>query len=286
MPSRSISLQPQNGSSSIIAINCGSSSPRLGGAVNISSFQNIAEFRCNNNDITAITGYSNNSNLQVLEFFNNKVTGSLSSLSTCTELQEIQCGNNLLSGSLPTISSLVNLTVFHCFTNQFSGSIPAFPSSIASVSLHTNQFTGSIPSLTTCTDLNTFHCFTNQLTGSIPNLSSNINLVDFRCQTNQLTGSIPNLSTCTQLTTFLCDNNQLTNFTGGSVSNTLGYFQAHNNQLPSSAINAILAAFVAANRTSGTRILNLSGAGNVAPTGQGITDKVTLISRGWTVLTN
>jgi hypothetical protein len=88
-------------------------------------------------------------------------------------------------------------------------------------------------------------------------------LLDFRCQTNQLTG-----------------------FAGGSVANTLGNFQAQTNQLNSTAVNAILAAFVAANKTTGTRILNLGGTGNSAPTGQGITDKATLISRGWTVTTN
>ena len=33
-------------------------------------------------------------------------------------------------------------------------------------------------------------------------------------------------------------------------------------------------------------IINVGGTGNAAPTGQGITDKNTLISRGWTVTTN
>jgi hypothetical protein len=85
---------------------------------------------------------------------------------------------------------------------------------------------------------------------------------------------------------FQCFTNQLTGFEGGPVSNTLGTFQAQVNQLTSAAVNAILAAFVAANKTTGTRILNLGGVGNGAPTGQGITDKATLISRGWTVTTN
>jgi hypothetical protein len=88
------------------------------------------------------------------------------------------------------------------------------------------------------------------------------------------------------LTDFACSDNQLTSFAGGSVSNTLGAFYAQNNRLASTAVNSILAAFVAANKTTGPRILNLGGAGNAAPTGQGITDKATLDSRGWTVTIN
>jgi hypothetical protein len=94
------------------------------------------------------------------------------------------------------------------------------------------------------------------------------------------------LSANTKLGAFACNNNQLTGFAGGSVSNTISNFQAQNNQLTSTSVNAILAAFVAANRTSGQRILNLGGTGNAAPTGQGVTDRATLVARGWTVTTN
>jgi hypothetical protein len=143
-----------------------------------------------------------------------------------------------------------------------------------------------MPSLNACTALNLFHGFTNQLNGVIPSLYTNTLLQDFRVHSNQLTGSIPTLSACNILYIFQCDNNLITDYVGGSVSNTLDIFTANNNILPASAVNAILAAFVAANRTTGTRILNLGGTGNAAPTGQGLIDKVTLQSRGWTVTTN
>jgi hypothetical protein len=201
------------------AINCGTSSTKLGGVIDILDYQKLQDFRCNNNDITAISGYVGNSNLRVLQFFGNKVTGS-------------------------------------------------------------------IPSLTTNTLLQRLFCSSNQLTGSIPSLSANTQLVELRCGANQLTGSIPDLTNNTQLQVFYCQRNQLTGFAGGSVSNTLGDFQAENNQLTSTAVNAILAAFVAANRTSGPRILYLHGTGNAAPTGQGLTDKSTLLTRGWDVRTN
>jgi hypothetical protein len=108
----------------------------------------------------------------------------------------------------------------------------------------------------------------------------------FSCSSNQLTGSIPSLSANTALTLFHCPNNQLTGWSGGTVSATLGEFEAQNNLLIQTAVDAILAAFVAAGRTTGTRILNLGGTGNAAPSAAGLADKATLQSRGWTVTTN
>ncbi len=149
-----------------------------------------------------------------------------------------------------------------------------------------NQLTGNIPSLSANTALSQFRCYTNQLTGSIPSLSANTALTVFSCFNNQLTGSIPSLSANTALTYFSCYSNQLTGWSGGTVSATLGDFQAQNNLLMQAAVDAILAAFVAAGRTTGTRILNLGGTGNAAPSAAGLADKATLQSRGWTVTTN
>lgn len=228
----------------VTTINCGTSSPKLGGTISLSAFPNLLDFRCNNNDITAISGYAQNSNLRVIQFINNKVTGFLPSLSGLINLQDFRCQQNLLIGEIPSLSGLSNLQEFRCWNNTF--------------------------------------------TGSIPSLNGLNNLRDFRCDNNQLTGSIPSLNGLNGLRFFYCRINQLTGFAGGSVSNTLGNFQAQNNQLTSTAVNAILAAFVAAGRTSanGTCLLYLHGTGNAAPTGQGLTDKATLQSRGWTVLTN
>ena len=147
-----------------------------------------------------------------------------------------------------------------------------------------NQLTGSIPSLTTNTALDGFGCSYNQLTGSIPSLTTNTALTGFDCSDNQLTGSIPSLTTNTALTGFDCSDNQLTGFGGGSVSNTLIGFYALNNLLTESAVNSILDVFVVANGNDGALVLN--GTGNAAPTGQGLIDKATLQSRGWTVTTN
>jgi len=241
-----ISLILQN-NPNVTQINCGTSSPRLGGTVDISAFPNLSGFTCDSNDITAINGYAQNSNLIAIRFIDNKVTGVIPPLSGLTKLQRFDCS--------------------------------------------TNQLTGPIPSLSGLTNLREFRCFTNQLTGPIPSLSGLTNLTNFRCDANQLTGPIPSLSGLTNLQEFRCYTNQLTGFDGGSVSNTLGHFQAQTNQLTQSSVNALLSAFVAAGRTTGTPvvngtcILNLGGTGNYRPTGQGVTDVTTLRGRGWTVTT-
>lgn len=372
MGTTSLSITPVLGNSSVVAINCGTSSPRLGGTINISAFPSLTGFTCRNNDITNISGYgantvlevfdcqdnafagtnifetlsnkpnlrifnwsavranqypnllgtfpdfSANTKLELLYLNNTALSGSNISFATLSSLRLLAVQFNRLSGPIPPLftgtinnpnlvdvnlgnsasfrftgsihelSRFPNLLLYSVATNSLTGSIPSLSGAtkLQRFFASDNQLTGPIPSLNGCTALNVFHCFTNQFTGSIPELYSNISLQDFRGQTNQFAGSIPSLSACTVLNTFQCENNQLDGFAGGSVSNTLDIFTANINQLPSSAVNDILAAFVAANRTTGTRILNLGGAGNSAPTGQGLVDKATLISRGWTVTTN
>jgi hypothetical protein len=118
-------------------------------------------------------------------------------------------------------------------------------------------------------------------------LSGLNNLLSFFCHNQtgvtKLTGSSPSLSGNPLLGIFWGSANQLTGFDGGSVSNTLGNFQVQNNQLNQSSVNAILSAFVAANRAAGARILNLGGT-NASPTG-GVnnSDKLILEGRGWLV---
>jgi hypothetical protein len=305
-----ISVISKNGAS-ITQINCGTSSPKLSGNINLSAFPDLQQFRCNNNDITAISGYENNSNLIIFQFQTNQITGSILSLTGLTNLRDFYCFSNQITGPIPSLSGLTNLQDFACYSNQFTGPIPSLSglSNLRFFRCNDNQITGSIPNLIGLNNLQNFYCYSNQLSGSIPNLSGLTNLRDFRCNdnqitgsipnlsglnnlqnfvcySNQLTGSIPNLSGLNNLQTFYCYSNQLTGFVSGEVSNTLGNFQAQDNQLRSTSVNDILRVFVVANKTIGTRTLNLGGAGNFSPNGQGITDKATLISRGWTVTTN
>lgn len=251
----------------VTTINCGTSSPRLGGTVDISALTNLNSFRCVNNDITIFTGNTLCPQLTTLSLSSNKLT-SFPSFTNMPLLQELRLDANELTGFIPSLNSLTSLVT---------------------VRLHQNTgITGNIPSLSLLTNLKSFYCIGCNLTGAIPSLAANTALIDFRCDTQRespkLNGSIPSLAKNTQLKFFYAHNNNLSGFvSGSSVSNTLQDFQAQNNLLTSAAVNAILAAFVSAGRTSldGTCNLNLGGRDNAAPTGQGLTDRQTLLNRGW-----
>jgi hypothetical protein len=211
------------------------------------------------------------------------LTGSIPNIVLNPLLVEFNCHSNQLTGPVPSSVGIIGFTNYFCYNNQLTGSIPILNNNIQRFDCNSNQLSGSIPNLNNNVLLRIYACQDNQLTGSIPSLNNNTLLQDFRCQTNQLTGLIPSLSANTSLEIFFCLNNQLTGFVGGSVSINLGNFQTQNNQLTTSAVDAILAAFVAANKTTGTRTLNLGGT-NASPTG-GVNnpDKLTLESRGWLV---
>ena len=289
-------IQLKTNNAVVTDINCGTSSPKLGGNIDLSAFPNLTDFTCINNDITAISGYENNPNTRLINFSINTVSGTIPSLNGAPALREYSVQQNILTGNIPNLNTNLLLRVFRCEnqigTTKITGPIPQL-NSLSNLEIfycNSNQLTGSIPSLNGNPALREFLCNTNNLTGTIPSLASNTSLRLFRCHTNAISGNIPTLNANNALEIFHCHTQQgstkIIGFDGGSVSNTLGDFQAQNNQLTSAAVNAILAAFVAANKTTGTRILNLGGPGNAAPTGQGITDKATLISRGWTVTTN
>jgi hypothetical protein len=328
-----ISLILQN-NPTVTQIDCGSSSPKLGGAINLSAFPNLQNFICKDNDITAINGYQNNANLTFISLANNKITGNIPPFTGTPNLVTAVFNNNLYSGSIPPYNSA--LRNFQCTSNQLTGTVPNFinnewrifqiggnvgltgpiPPALSSQTFMTVficpecSLDGTVPNIDNCVKMQRFLLASNDFTGSIPNLSSNVDLEVAWFHNCRFTGTIPSLSNCTNLRAFLCNNqrnqtkltgsipslsslnnleifycslNQLTSFVGGSVSNTLGDFRAQDNQLTTAAVDAILAAFVAANKTTGPRTLNLGGT-NASPTG-GVNnpDKLTLESRGWLV---
>jgi len=270
MPQITISLKSTGNPNSVITINC-ASSPSLGGVINLASFPNLESFTCTANDITSITGLNNLLGLKTLVINNNNITGSFPNLSNNTELITFNCGDNLITGTLPSLASNVNLVTFTCNRQLGAG-----PTSLG----------GQLPNLSLNTKLTNFNCNNNRFSGSIPALPTSIRV--FMFSLNQFSGSIPNLDTYPNLEIFDCNNNDFTGFTtGATVTNKLGNFNASRNKLTTSAVDAILAAFVAANKTTGTRVLNLGGAGNAAPTdGQNNSNRLILISREWTVTVN
>jgi hypothetical protein len=313
----------------VTSITCGTSSPKLGGTIDVSSFPNLTSITCAGNGITKFQGYGELTNLIDINLSNNEFnqvgfetlsnkpglrtldfsavsnqyinwTGAFPDLSAITTLATVNINNSSLTGSNLNLSALTNLATLSIHSNLLSGAFPILPtganSKLNSINLgqnKTTRFTGAPPLLTdhpVCTSLGYSN---NDATGPIQDLSVRPTLTSFWCYGNFHTGNIPNLSSNTALAVFRAEaqrgTTKLTGFAGGTVSATLGDFRANSNQLTAAAVNAILAAFVAAGRVktaTNTCTLNLGGTGNAAPTGQGITDKATLQSRGWTVTTN
>ena len=105
-------------------------------------------------------------------------------------------------------------------------------------------------------------------------VTNNTSLLTFLCNGNNLTSI--NTNNNTLLTIFDCDNNTLTSI---DISNNtlLTRLRCYNNNFSSTVTNSILASLVSHGLSNGElRYRNNE-------TGQGITDRATLISRGWTI---
>jgi hypothetical protein len=268
-----------------------STSSVLGGNVNVENLPNLIQLTITSSGISSISGYEKNTNLQILNISNNVNSTTLtlpSSLEAMTSLRTFECASSNVSGTFPSLTGLIALVSVRVGNNFFSESMPELQGLTALVDFlaANNQFTGSMPTLANLSLLQNFECSQNNLTGEISSTGGMSALRTFLCDQNQLSGTIPSLAGRSQLTTFSCHTNQLTGQGGSSLPIALGNYRAENNLFSTAEVNKILSMLVVANRTTGTRILNLGGTGNAAPTGQGLTDKATLISRGWTVTTN
>jgi hypothetical protein len=223
-------------------------------------------------------------------------SGTLPSFATCTALVTFSCYTNAFSGTLPSFATCTALVTFYCNTNAFSGTLPSFATCTALVTFYcyTNAFSGTLPSFATCTALVTFSCYTNAFSGTLPSFATCTKLVTFYCFANAFSGTLPSFATCTKLVTFYCGyssgNNQFADVVAGSFATQKSMATAHfgRNALAATAVNQILADFVVSLGISGrvSCTVNLDGGTNAAPTGQGITDRNTLVAAGWTVTVN
>lgn len=183
------------------------------------------------------------------------------------------------------LSSNTAITYANFSSNKFSGYLNlSSNTALVYAYFNSNQFSGKL-NLSANTALVNGHFSSNKFSGGL-DLSANTVLVNANFTANQFSGGL-DLSSNTALVNGYFNYNQFSNFTG-SVSNNLATIDLSYNVLTSAAVNNLLSALCAAGRTSasGTCSVNVGGTGNAAPTGQGITDKATLISRGWTVTTN
>lgn len=159
------------------------------------------------------------------------------------------------------------------------------PEQITSITGLANRSLFGSVSLNKLTGLTRLEIFLNQFVGALV-LPDSTALTEINVSYNQFTGTV-DLSGKSALTIAFLNNCRFSAFTG-TVSIGLSQLTLNDNQLTENAVNSVLSALVAAGRTTahGVCALHLEGSGNAAPTGQGIIDKATLVSRGWTVFTN
>lgn len=129
-------------SNTIRKIDCGTTTPRMSGTVDVSCYKNLEELFCPQNDITTVILVSS---LEVLKARDNRLGAKLSDrpqggafplISACELLQYCDVGQNVLSANIPELSANVELTTFKCDNNQ----ILAWNGSIDSISPNLGRF--------------------------------------------------------------------------------------------------------------------------------------------------
>ncbi len=161
---------------------------------------------------------------------------------------------------------------------------------VGTVSFSARNMVGPIPQFIGFTGMNSCSLQTNLFTGSLPTFAQSVNLLTLRVDNNTLSGTLPNFAPCTKMTSAQFQTNSFSGYTTGgfATQKSLATLNFNANALPTASVNAILADCVTSLGISGrvTCTLNLAGGTNGAPSGQGIVDKATLITAGWTVTTN
>jgi hypothetical protein len=230
--------------------------------------------------------------LTVFNVNSNSLSGYFPDIRLFSSIVIINVGSNELTGQICSFDGLLALQEFYCAVNNFSGSLPSFDKNTALkvVACRDCGLSGPIPNLSNNTLLQSIDTALNSHTGSIPNLNANTALTSINVRNNTtLSGDIPTMVNNIVLSNATLYGNSLTGVVSGfAVPASLGEFYAQDNLLSQAAVDAILAAFVAAGRTSvaGTCVLDVGATGNAAPSSTGLTDKATLVGRGWTVTNN
>ncbi|CAN6875779.1 unnamed protein product [Brassica oleracea var. botrytis] len=181
------------------------------------------------------------SELVVVEFFSNKISGPIPDLSGLTHLQTLNLHDNLFDSTPKNLfsgmnslqevyldnnpfpsweipetvkeaTSLKNLSLINC---NVTGSIPDFFGSetlpsLASLKLSRNNLHGGLPSSLSGSSLQQLYLNGQKLNGSISVLQNMTSLVEVDLQGNAFSGPIPDLSGLQSLRLFNVRENQLT----------------------------------------------------------------------------
>lgn len=260
-----------------------------------------------NSSLTSITGLSTCTGVTTLQLWNSNLTGSLLDLSGCSNLKTLQIsGNPNLSGLDVTNNPLLDF--LYCQDDNISSINLTNNTQLKTLGVNGNNLTSldltnnvklttllayqnpSLPSITGLSSLidlvtlNVYNC-------AIPsiNLTSNTNLETVAVGGTSLTSLT--LTTCTKLKSLAATNSiSVTTLNLPSTVPDLKTVNIGGLSLTQSEINSILVKLDANGLTGGT--FNSADTGspgsgtNAVPSGSGLTAKASLISKGWSVITN
>ena len=189
-----IILNPSSGTHSIIKIDCGSSSPFLGGTVNLQPFVFLQDFEGGDNNLSEVTGFSALNSL-----LNFKITGSntvdFQSSEFPPNLQNIDIrGSNTIGGLLSELPSTLK-SILLTGSTFIGGNISGMPSGIQYINITgNNKIVGNLNEMNcpVCAYFNI--AGTHAIAGTIDNLPPNLTYFSLsNTPNNQTTGSIANL---------------------------------------------------------------------------------------------
>ena len=127
-----------------------------------------------------------------------------------------------------------------------------------------------------------FNCHYNNLTYLY--VGNFVGLTHLLCHNNPNLKSV-DLNSNSNLIYFIGSYNSFTNIDISNTSTNFSRIDCYYNKITSDSINSILARIVSIGTINGLAFIQ-NQTPTAPPTGQGITDKATLQSRGWTVITD
>jgi hypothetical protein len=214
-------------------IDCGQSTPKLGGSISLTGFTGalflngpasraLEDFTCENNDIEELTGY---------DF-----------------LRSFRVGYNKLSGSAPIIDNNI-LKIYKINNNYYSGRLPALTGYQFLEVFAVQEQQGDI-----------------KFTGTMSTLSLSTRIKYYNISSNQITGIIPQINQLTGLLYFMVNDNYLNQISNTFLPQNLIHYDISNNYIDdSNSINGILRSMTFFNNDANNKVCLLAGGLNSVP---------------------
>jgi len=225
------------------------------------------------------------SGLQYLYLSNISITSFNPTQALPASLIDLYLGSNNIVTFNPTIplpSTLKTLALNSCGIVTFNPSAGVLPAGLTSLNLANNAIVTFNPSVALPSSLNFLDLSSNQIVTFNPTIALPASLRILYMLSNPLVGFAPTATPFPNLSTLSLDTCHAGTFNSALLQSNLITLQLENNNLVATSVNAILAKCVTLPIATGG-LVNVRL--NAAPTGQGITDKNTLIARGVTVQT-